>query len=175
VIPPSTLVRVVPASIPWLEALLEGDEVFAQRFGIPVEPGWSAFPETLTFALEGARGPQPEWGVHLFFDSVDGALVGNGGWKGPPVGGFAELGYAVAASRRNRGIATAAMQELLASGRTAGLRGVVAHTLPTESASTTVLSRCGFEKTGDVTDADDGRMWRWRVVFSEESTRSSVR
>ena len=35
------------------------------------------------------RGPQ------LFFDD-DAALVGNGGWKGRPEQGAAELGYAVA-------------------------------------------------------------------------------
>ena len=155
--------RIEPASVAWLEALAEGDDVFAARFAIAVEPGWAVFPETIAFALEGARAAPPEWGVHLFFDALDGALVGNGGWKGPPVDGAAELGYAVAEGRRNRGFATAAVQELVRRARGEGVRVAVAHTLAQVSASTTVLSRCGFAYVDDVIDPDDGPLWRWEL------------
>jgi len=78
------MVRVEPVRREWAEALAEGDAVFAQRFGIPVEAGWSGFPEALPILLQAATSGVPgEWGPQLFFDD-DGALVGNGGWKGPP-------------------------------------------------------------------------------------------
>ena len=155
--------RLEPASLEWLEALAEGDAVFSARFAIAVEPGWVVFPETIAFALERTHDTPPEWGVQLFFDPVDGALVGNGGWKGAPVDGVAELGYAVAEGRRNRGLATAAVRELVRRARGAGVRLAIAHTLAEVSASTAVLTRCGFARVGDVVDPDDGPLWRWEL------------
>jgi hypothetical protein len=38
---------------------------------------------------------------------------------------------------------------------------VVAHTLAEESASTTVLERCGFVRVGELVDETEGRIWRW--------------
>jgi hypothetical protein len=97
------MVRVEPVRPEWAQALAEGDAVFAERFGIPVEAGWSGFPEALPILLEATKtGSVTGWGPHLFFDD-DGALVGNGEWKGPPAEGVAELGYAVAPSRQRRG------------------------------------------------------------------------
>ncbi len=154
-----------PATLPWLEALAAGDEEFARRFAIPVVPGWAPFPEAIPLALEAARqGAPPAWGTHLFFDD-DGALVGFGGWKGVPVDGVAELGYAVAPERRGRGVATATVRKLVVRGRAAGLRVVVAHTLPEVSASTTVLRRCGFVHVGEVVVPGEGQVWRWELAL----------
>ncbi len=36
-----------------------------------------------------------------------------------------------------------------------------AHTLPAPNASTRVLAKCGFERTGEVEDPEDGLVWRW--------------
>ena len=149
-------------------ALMEGDAVFTERFGVPVAPGWDSFPETLQLMLDYVQSGLPErWGPHLFFDEIDGALVGNGGWKGEPVLGAAEIGYAVAPSRQGRGIATFVVRELLSQARAAGLRTVVAHTLAAESASTTVLKRCGFSKVAELLDPVDGPVWRWELAPSD--------
>ena len=149
-----------------MEALTEGDDVFTARFGVAVVPGWAPFPEVIPFALEAARtGTSGAWGVHLFFDS-DGALVGNGGWKGPPIDGVVELGYAVAPERQRRGIATRAVRELVSRARAAKVRLVVAHTLPETSASTTVLTRCGFVQTSETVDPDVGVVWRWELPLA---------
>jgi RimJ/RimL family protein N-acetyltransferase len=157
------MVRVEPVRRQWAEALDEGDAVFAERFGIPVVAGWSGFPEVLPMLLQAARAGVPdEWGPHLFFDD-DGALVGNGGWKGRPEQGAAELGYAVAPSRQRRGIATAVVTELVGRARRANLRVVVAHTLAEENASTRVLTRCGFTRTAELADPDEGQVWRWEL------------
>lgn len=160
------MVRVEQATLPWIEALAVGDEVFTSRFGIPVVEGWSVFPEAVPHVLEQLRaGGVDGWGAHLFFDD-DGALVGFGGWKGAPIDGVAELGYAVAPARQGRGIATGAVEELLAMARESGVRLVVAHTLPEESPSTSVLARAGFSRVGEAPDPDggvDGMVWRWEL------------
>lgn len=157
------MVTVEPITPGWAQALAAGDAVFEQRFGIPVVAGWAAFPEVVPFMVDAVAGESPGWGPHLVFDE-DGALVGNAGWKGAPVDGTAELGYAVAPGRRGKGIATATVRLLIARGRTAGVRLVRAHTLAAESASTSVLRRCGFGKVGELADPDDGPVWRWEFV-----------
>ena len=160
-----SMVRVEPITREWAEALAEGDTVLTERFGIPVEAGWSGFPEAVPILLHAARcGVPGEWAPQLFFDD-DGALVGNGGWKGRPQEGAAELGYAVTASRQRRGIATAVVRELVERARQADLRIVFAHILAEENASTKVLTRCGFTRTAELTDPDEGRVWRWELML----------
>jgi RimJ/RimL family protein N-acetyltransferase len=55
------------------------------------------------------------------------------------------------------------VRELVERARRAGLQAVVAHTLAEENASTTVLTRCGFTRTAELTDPDEGRVWRWEL------------
>lgn len=137
--------------------------MFSERFGIAVEPGWDGFPDTLRVLAAAARGGgDPVWGPQLFFDS-DGALVGNGGWKGPPDKGVAEIEYAVSPSRQRRGIASDVVGQLVEQARRAGLTMVRAHTLAEENASTRVLSRFGFVRTGEIREPDEGRVWRWEL------------
>ena len=159
------IVRVEPVTREWAQSLADGDAAFAARHGGVVEPGWMDFPEVLPRLIEGVlrNGPSP-WGWHLVFDTA-GALIGNCGWKGDPVEGVAELGYAIAPACRNRGAATAVVRELLQRGRAAGLQTAGAHTRPQESASTTVLRRCGFVHVADVTDPEQGTLWRWELAL----------
>lgn len=162
------MVRVETMRREWAEALALGDAVFTKRFGHAVEAGWWGFPEALKGLVDGARADEPdEWGAHLFFDE-DGALVGVGGWKGPPVDRAAELGYAVAPARQGRGIATAAVRELVRRAHEASLVMVTAHTLAEESPSTTVLRRCGFVKVAEFVDPDDGPVWRWQLLLEDQ-------
>jgi RimJ/RimL family protein N-acetyltransferase len=108
--------EVLPARLDWLLALAESDEVFCTRFGIPVEPGWSGFPEAVPAAVAAARDcPEDPWGTHLVFDG-DGTLVGIGGFKDAPRDGVVEIGYAVSPARQGRGIATAAVEYFLTHG-----------------------------------------------------------
>lgn len=169
--------RVVPAKRAWLEALLESDDAFTALTGAPVEPGWTAeFTGIVGYCLGRLdAGDDPAWSIHLFFDTDHGgALVGNGGWKGAPVDGVAELGYAVAPACRNRGIASGAVAVLLAQASAAGLHTVMAHTLRETSASTRVLERAGFRHIGD--EHEDGMpVWRWeRPVRVDDLVRMHV-
>jgi hypothetical protein len=52
------VIRVEPATLAWVEALAEGDDVFEQRFGVPVVAGWAPFPEAMSSWLE----PAPTFG-----------------------------------------------------------------------------------------------------------------
>jgi len=41
------------------------------------------------------------------------------------------------------------------------VRTVRAHPLPQPNASTRVLTKCGFQRIGEVIDPEDGLVWRW--------------
>jgi RimJ/RimL family protein N-acetyltransferase len=159
--------RVEPARLAWLEALVDHDDAFSTRYGITVVEGWAGFPEALPGALAAARRQDADpWGSHLLFDG-DGALVGFGGFKGAPVGGAVEIGYAVAPARRGRGLATAFATELIRRARAAGVRMVVAHTLAEPNPSTSVLTHCGFERVATLHDDDLGAdVWRWELPLT---------
>jgi hypothetical protein len=36
-----------------------------------------------------------------------------------------------------------------------------AHTLPQINASTRILTKCGFDRIGEMIDPEDGLVWRW--------------
>ncbi|WP_075093496.1 GNAT family N-acetyltransferase [Planctomyces sp. SH-PL14] len=94
-----------------------------------------------------------------------GVAVGTGGFRTPPTDGSVEIAYGIDAEYRGQGYATETAAGLtrfaLASGR---VTTVFAHTLPEPNASTRVLTKCGFRKTGDVIDPEDGLVWRWEYV-----------
>jgi RimJ/RimL family protein N-acetyltransferase len=161
---PTSAVRVEPARLDWLEALAESDDTFTTRFGIPAVTGWIGFPESLAYAIDGARAtPEDPWGSHLFFDGNDGALVGFGGYKGPPIDGEVEVGYAIAPERQGRGLATAVVAIMVERARAAGVTLVSAHTLAEENASVAVLRKSGFTRTTEILDPDEGAIWRWEL------------
>jgi len=158
-------VSVVPARLDWLEALAEGDDVFTARFGIAVEPDWAGFPEAIPHAVASARRRSEDpWGSQLFFDGVDGALIGFGGFKDVPRDGDVEIGYAVAPARQGRGIATAVVGILLERAVAAGVATVSAHTLGTDNPSTAVLRRCSFQRVAELDDPELGLIWRWELA-----------
>ena len=77
--------RVESLRLEWIEALIDGDAAFTERFGSAVIEGWAGFPEALPHALDAARRHNADpWGSHLFFD--DDALVGFGGSRARPPG-----------------------------------------------------------------------------------------
>jgi RimJ/RimL family protein N-acetyltransferase len=115
-----------------------------------------------TVALYSRRGYEPPWIGYL---AVEGAeYIGACGFAGPARCGEAEIAYFTFPGREGRGVATEMARALLRISRNAAnLGGVrfIAHTLPEESASTTVLRRLGFSLEGTVLHPDDGSVWKW--------------
>jgi RimJ/RimL family protein N-acetyltransferase len=104
------------------------------------------------------------WGTRFFLAGEPPALVGWGGFKGPPREGTVELGYAVAPACEGRGLATAAVRAMLEEAfADPGVRSVIAHTLPEPGPSPRVLEKAGFAFDGDVTEHGRGA-WRFRIL-----------
>jgi [ribosomal protein S5]-alanine N-acetyltransferase len=93
----------------------------------------------------------------------NGMAIGTAGFKGPPDATAAvEIAYGIVAEYEGRGYATEAAEALVTFAAESGaVRLVRAHTLPTPNASTRVLAKCGFQYIGEVSDPEDGLVWRW--------------
>jgi [ribosomal protein S5]-alanine N-acetyltransferase len=160
----------IPYSSDQLLALIEGNDRFEERFGLPaadglrdlyvsdaVSPAWLA-------QLRASSGADP-W-VHGFavVHRQSGSVIGSVGFKGPPnEDAVVEIGYGIVPAFQGRGYATEAAEAVVAFAFDSGqVRLVRAHTLPTPNASTWLLAKCGFERTGEIEDfEDDGLVWRW--------------
>lgn len=160
---PGSVIRLIPAELPLMEAALAGDEALAKALGYDVVPGWATFTEALrpTRDAVAANADGAAWGARLFVAGDPPELVGWGGFKGPPKDGVVELGYEIAEARRGRGLATAATRAMLAEAfADERVTAVIAHTLAEHNASNRVLEKAGFEFDGD-TREDDQAVWRF--------------
>jgi RimJ/RimL family protein N-acetyltransferase len=72
------------------------------------------------------------------------ALVGCGGYFGPPAAGVVEIGYAIGRLWRRQGLASELVGALVARAASCGVERVVAHTRPDNAASMAVLAGNGF-------------------------------
>jgi len=81
----------------------------------------------------------------------------------PPQDGVIDIGYGIAPSRQNRGIARRAIHDVVAWAEAAPqVRAVTAETSPTNIASQRVLARSGFIEMGERVDEQDGLLICWR-------------
>jgi [ribosomal protein S5]-alanine N-acetyltransferase len=121
--------------------------------------------------LEKSTSPDP-W-VHGFaiMHRTSGAIVGKCGFKGPPdQSGTVEIAYGLEPGHQGKGYATEAAQALTAYAFTDPRVCLVrAHTLPEPNASTRVLTKCGFQRTGEAIDPEDGLVWRWEKRLLQDS------
>jgi len=165
-------ISLIPQTPEHLRTLLEGVDIYQSRFQVPVADGVRDFlagPEVSAEFLARLKEPAPPdpWKdgfaiLHL----ADNRVIGLCGFSGPPsVEGAVEIAYGVAPGYQNRGLAGEAAQELIAYALASGqVRTVRAHTLPENNASTRVLTRCGFVRTGEVRHPEDGVVWRWEMA-----------
>lgn len=159
------MIGVVRADVQLLDAAITGDRALAGALGHDVVAGWATFTDALRrtrAALAGGPSDTP-WGPRLFVSGEPPELVGWGGFKGPPQDGVVELGYEIAESRRERGLATAAVramvEEAFADPR---VTAVIAHTLPERNASNRVLEKAGFRFAGE-SRATGVTVWRFEL------------
>jgi RimJ/RimL family protein N-acetyltransferase len=72
------------------------------------------------------------------------ALVGCGGYFGPPAAGAVEIGYAIGRPWRRQGLASELVGSLVARAAACGVERVVAHSRLDNAASMAVLAGNGF-------------------------------
>ena len=165
-------IRLVPATLPLLEALETDRARFGALIGSPVPERWPQFPESVRFTRDRlAESPEDVgWWMHFFVDPGTGTLLGSGGYTGPPREGTVEIGYEVAPEFRGKRYGVGAAAALVRRAAATGLVGsVIAHTLPRENASTHVLTALGFARDGESVDPDEGTVWRWRLPLSPKT------
>jgi RimJ/RimL family protein N-acetyltransferase len=163
---PATIRLLVP-DLALLDAALAGHSELERALGYDVAEGWDVFPNAVrrTRDAVAADPGSTRWGTRLFVLDDPRTLVGWGGFKGPPRAGVIELGYAIAPGWEGRGLATAAVRELVREGFTApDVDAIVAHTRSEPGASARVLEKCGFAHEGEVPDDNIGIAWRFRLV-----------
>ncbi|MBA2748681.1 MAG: GNAT family N-acetyltransferase, partial [Tatlockia sp.] len=143
-------VEIVPCSVEHLEKLIEGDRAFFEAYGFQVADGYlpSEFKAVLQHSLNEMQAEQiwHPWLCYLFFFHPDRVIVGLGGFKSVPDDNrTVEIGYSVASSYQNRGVATSAVKQLIEIAIASPLVDCVcAHTLAEPNASTRVLQKCGM-------------------------------
>jgi len=158
------LVPHVPAH---LLALFDGEDAYAKRSGMGAASGvkeflLSASPD-FAAQLQAATEPDPWKFGFAIVHKIDNVMIGLCGFTGPPdVDGVVEIAYSIASLYEGRGLATEAATALVEFAAHSGrVRTVRAHTLPEQNASTSVLGKCGFEKTGEIVDSENNLVWQW--------------
>lgn len=161
------LVVLVPLTEAQLRCIVDGDPVSV--------PGFVAADCALPpphVALRSLRyleaGCPPEWALPLHIvDAPRQTIVGGCTFKGLPVLGSVEIGYAIAPSCQRRGFASAAVQQMLVSAARSGIVGEVFALISNDNvASATVVARAGFSRGPTVLDANGESVvrWHWRCV-----------
>jgi ribosomal-protein-alanine N-acetyltransferase len=161
------VIRLVTPDLALLDAALAGRQALADALGCQVAEGWEVFPGALRATREAAVAHPDSWrwGTRLFVLDEPETVVGWGGFKGPPRDGAVELGYAIAPAWERRGLATAAVAELLREAfATPQVETVFAHTQAKPGASARVLEKSGFVNDGEVPDDELGKAWRFRLT-----------
>lgn len=93
----------------------------------------------------------------------DARVIGSAGFKGPPgEDGVVEIAYGIAPGYQRKGYATEAARALVAFAlERVDVTSIRAHTQPENGPSGRVLATNGFQQVGEVTDPEDGLVWRW--------------
>lgn len=122
------------------------------------------------FILEGAvsalhEGRPPVWfSLYAFIDNRLDQVVGTGGFKGFPVDRRVEIGYGVAEELRGKGLATAAVRELLQIAFSdTGVVEVYAETAGDNVPSRRVVEKAGFRHLGRRATDADGIVDQWLI------------
>ncbi|TGM53277.1 GNAT family N-acetyltransferase [Leptospira adleri] len=88
--------------------------------------------------------------------------LGTCAFKSPPQNGQVEIAYFVFPEYEGKGLGTFFAAFLVAQARLTSPRVIVtAQTLPENNASTRILERLNFERTGELIHPEDGKVWQW--------------
>jgi RimJ/RimL family protein N-acetyltransferase len=135
----------------------------------PLVPAVAAdYPTELSRGVAQQAQLASDLGPYLAVATDDDVVVGEigGALTGP---GVVEIGYAIVPSRWGRGLATAAVRELVERLRArADIECIVAHTPLDRPASARVLEKAGFACVGEADDLHEGtplRVKAWELRF----------
>ncbi|HTG33243.1 MAG TPA: GNAT family protein [Thermoanaerobaculia bacterium] len=106
-----------------------------------------------------AQGHEELW-CHGFYivRNTDGLVVGGCGFKGAPMCGQVEIGYAVSPACRNQGAATQAVRELIQRAfATGAISEILAQVNPANASSTRIVEKLGFAR-GEVEAGEGGEL-----------------
>jgi [ribosomal protein S5]-alanine N-acetyltransferase len=125
--------------------------------------------------LQTATAPDPWRFGFAIVHKIDNLVIGMCGFTGPPDSdGAVEIAYSIAPAYQGKGYATEAARALIDYASNDGrVRTVCAYTLAEVNASTRVLEKCGFKKTGEIIDSENNLVWRWERNRRAESSVSS--
>jgi len=159
-------VRLVTPDLGLLDAAIDDGAALARALGCVPADSWKVFPDAVRSARDVlADDPASvRWGPRLIvLMAQPSMLVGWGGFKGRPRDGVVEIRYAVAPGQRCRGIARAAVRELVREAfLSADVIAVVARTDAALNPSARVLAKAGFIHEGKVGDDEIGNVWLFR-------------
>ena len=100
--------------------------------------------------------------------------VGTCAFKSQPQANRVEIAYFTFPRFEGKGIATRMAELLVAIAEDSSPAvTITAQTMPMENASTRVLHKLGFTKTGDFTHPEDGLVWQWVRRTEAEQAASS--
>jgi [ribosomal protein S5]-alanine N-acetyltransferase len=144
---------------------LQGSED-ADWFAAMLAPGYFGKEDVPRQILEQTRSflavsPRPDpWWSYLAWDAD--TAVGVCAYKLPPgSAGAVEIAYGTFPAYEARGYVKGMISALFALAVRSGASIVFAHTLAENNASNGALRSEGFNFVGEVTDPEDGLVWRW--------------
>ena len=160
------MLRLISQDAATLESMISAEE-FRDRHGASIDGHLELARDMVRQTLDlGERvGAEPPWIGYLAVDDASRAVIGCCGFTGnPSQDGSVEIAYFTFPPNEGKGHATEMARMLVGIAREqGGVRHVIAHTLPEVNASTRVLQKLGFARVGEITDPEDGLIWRWRL------------
>jgi len=159
--------RLVPVTPAHVAAYFRSREELGSLLGASVPDDWPVCPESMEYwreklaELDNAAG----WAGYIFVHEKNAAVIGDGGFKGPPdAGGKVETGYAIVPALRRQGYATEAVKALINWAFShPEIKYVTAETLPQGKESMRVLEKLGMSYEGTGTDPHEGTVFLWQV------------
>jgi RimJ/RimL family protein N-acetyltransferase len=166
---PLPRIDLVPLSPPVLLALIDSVADFERVSGLRAADGLRDFyvsgDVSAAWLAKLRESSHADPWVHGFGvrDRATDQIIGSAGFKGAAdAEGMVEIGYGIVPRFQGQGFASEAAAALIEYARNdPDVRTIRAHTAPESNASTRVLAKCGFVKTAEVDDPEDGPVWRW--------------
>lgn len=156
----SDRLELISSSATHIRIELKTPDLLAEKLNATVSPAWPSGEydrDAMEFFLscfekggDAVQGWYGWYAINTDSDTGKRALVGSGGYFGPPdSNGTVEIGYSVLPEWQRQGYASEIVSILVSHAFTFDKVGkVIAHTSSKNKASTKVLTSCGFVNTG---------------------------